>query len=130
MKVWNQRDKHRPVEAVYVGRPTVWGNPYTLARGRDRSVVLAKYLEYLLRNPALMARARRELKGKDLVCWCAPLPCHADILMAVANNWAMKFPPGTAKPANAGATTSVTGATESAHTSSSSDAPTAERMKR
>ncbi|GAG87489.1 unnamed protein product, partial [marine sediment metagenome] len=26
-----------------------------------------------------------ELKGKDLVCWCAPLPCHADVLLELAN---------------------------------------------
>jgi len=26
-----------------------------------------------------------ELKGKDLVCWCSPLPCHGDILLELAN---------------------------------------------
>jgi len=26
-----------------------------------------------------------ELRGKDLICWCAPLPCHADILLELAN---------------------------------------------
>ncbi len=85
MKVWNQRDRNRPVAAVYVGRPTVWGNPYPLKRGETRSEVIAKYREYLERNPAMIARARRELRGKDLVCWCAPLACHADVLMEVAN---------------------------------------------
>lgn len=25
------------------------------------------------------------LKGKDLVCWCAPLPCHGDVLLRLAN---------------------------------------------
>lgn len=28
---------------------------------------------------------KKELKGKDLVCWCAPLPCHADVLLELAN---------------------------------------------
>ena len=28
---------------------------------------------------------RKELKGKDLVCWCAPKSCHADILLEIAN---------------------------------------------
>jgi len=26
-----------------------------------------------------------ELRGRDVVCWCAPLPCHADILLELAN---------------------------------------------
>ncbi len=26
-----------------------------------------------------------ELRGEDLVCWCAPLPCHADVLLELAN---------------------------------------------
>lgn len=31
---------------------------------------------------------RRELAGRDLCCWCHPGdPCHADILLAVANGW-------------------------------------------
>lgn len=30
---------------------------------------------------------REELAGKDLACWCKPFdPCHADVLLAVANN--------------------------------------------
>jgi hypothetical protein len=30
--------------------------------------------------------ARRELGGRDLVCWC-PIdqPCHADVLLEIAN---------------------------------------------
>jgi hypothetical protein len=26
-----------------------------------------------------------ELRGKDLVCWCAPKPCHGDVLLRLAN---------------------------------------------
>lgn len=29
----------------------------------------------------------KHLRGRDLMCWCAPdLPCHADILLTIANN--------------------------------------------
>jgi hypothetical protein len=29
---------------------------------------------------------RRELKGRDLACWCKPdEPCHADVLLEIAN---------------------------------------------
>lgn len=27
-----------------------------------------------------------ELKGHDLICWCAPLRCHAEILRDLANS--------------------------------------------
>lgn len=52
---------------------------------RTRALALAGYRDYLEAHPALKAAARVELRGKDLVCWCAPLPCHADILLELAN---------------------------------------------
>jgi len=48
--------------------------------------VIERYRAWLLSQPDLVARARRELAGKDLVCWCAPLACHGDVLIEVANN--------------------------------------------
>jgi hypothetical protein len=29
--------------------------------------------------------ALHDLRGLDLVCWCAPLPCHGDVLLRLAN---------------------------------------------
>jgi len=40
--------------------------------------------EWLLGQPHLMAKLV-QLRGKDLVCSCAPLACHADTLMELAN---------------------------------------------
>lgn len=71
--------------AVYVGRPSVWGNPYFLSREMDRATVLDLYEEKVLGDPDFRAKVRAELKGKDLICWCAPKPCHADLLLAIAN---------------------------------------------
>lgn len=42
------------------------------------------YREWLLKQPELMA-ALHELTGKDLVCTCSPLECHADVLLELAN---------------------------------------------
>lgn len=55
--------------------------------GRDgtRDEVIAKFESYLRSSPALVAAAKQELRGKDLACWCAPLPCHAEVLMRIAN---------------------------------------------
>ena len=34
---------------------------------------------------ALRARAQRDLRGRDLVCWCAPEACHAELLLRFCN---------------------------------------------
>lgn len=70
---------------VYVGRPGPWGNPFRVGRDGDREAVLRKYEAWLLAQPDLVERARRELRGKVLGCWCAPKPCHGDVLARVAD---------------------------------------------
>ena len=81
----NKRKGHIPPEAVYVGRPSKWGNPFVVDRDGNREEVIARYADWLdgmVHNNLLNLD---ELQGKDLVCWCAPLPCHADILLELAN---------------------------------------------
>lgn len=85
-KVWNKRDPSTPKDAIYVGRPSKWGNPFKIGVDGDRRVVVELYklhLAEIVRNEGQQALA--ELRGKDLVCWCAPLPCHADVLLEIAN---------------------------------------------
>ncbi len=84
-KVLNKRRDQISPDAVYVGRPSKWGNPFSVGKDGTRNEVIAKYADWLdgmmfnnLLNPG-------ELQGKDLVCWCAPLPCHADVLLEWAN---------------------------------------------
>lgn len=69
---------------VYVGRPTRWGNPFVIGRDGSRAQVIAKYEAWLREQPELMD-ALSELRGKVLACWCAPQPCHADVLVRLAN---------------------------------------------
>jgi hypothetical protein len=86
MRVWNKKGLvGTPPNSVYVGRPSKWGNPFRIGVHGDRSTVIERYRAWLLANPSLRRAVRRELAGKDLVCWCAPLACHADVLMEVAN---------------------------------------------
>lgn len=87
MQVYNMKDNY-PEWAVYIGRPSKWGNPFEIGRDGTRAAVIAKYKAYLLSNKVLMA-ALPELKGKDLVCWCAPQACHGDILVKMANHWSV-----------------------------------------
>ncbi len=64
---------------VYIGRPSKWGNPYTIGPDGDRTEVLAKYRTYAWTE--FSARELKQLRGKTLVCWCKPLACHGDILI-------------------------------------------------
>lgn len=83
-KVWNKRDPNCPKDAVYVGRPSKWGNPFVIGPHGTREQVVEAYRLWILRgNP--LRNDMHELRGKDLVCWCAPLPCHADVLLELAN---------------------------------------------
>jgi hypothetical protein len=82
-KVFNKHDAFIPKDAVYVGRPSKWGNPYVIGKDGTREEVIAKYKNWLLR--AGPVDQLHELRGKDLVCWCAPQGCHGDVLLDLAN---------------------------------------------
>jgi hypothetical protein len=84
-KVLNKRKDFIPEGSVYVGRPSKYGNPFSIGVDGTRGEVLDKYRKYLNDNPDLVADIKKELKGKDLVCWCMPLRCHAEILLEIAN---------------------------------------------
>lgn len=64
---------------VYVGRPTVWGNRFTIGKDGTREEVIAKYREWIAERPHLIDRLA-ELNPHTLVCWCAPEACHAEVL--------------------------------------------------
>ena len=83
-RVLNRRLDAIPDGAVYVGRPSKWGNPFTIGVDGSREKVILKYEAYLRLRPDLL-EALPELRGKDLICWCAPQPCHADVLLRLAN---------------------------------------------
>ena len=83
-RILNKRRDAIPPNSVYVGRPSKWGNPFKIGRDGTREEVIAEYAYWIERQSQLMDDLG-ELRGKDLVCWCAPLPCHADILLEMAN---------------------------------------------
>jgi hypothetical protein len=109
-RIQRQRTKgwRMPEGAVYVGRPSPFGNPFLVSSAMEmgfafsvseaRRVAERAFREWLSgrddwwmgeRSREARARLRQrlpELHGKDLVCWC-PLdqPCHADVLVEFAN---------------------------------------------
>jgi Domain of unknown function (DUF4326) len=89
-----------PEGAIYVGRAapglseSPFSNPHRVGKPcrqpgcggceHTRAGVIVTYRRYLARRPELVQRARRELAGRDLACWCAATEqCHADVLLAV-----------------------------------------------
>jgi Domain of unknown function (DUF4326) len=92
-----------PEGAIYVGRPTPWGNPFRVWRD-DAGRWTISHGEHHWTAPTREAAHQRAvelyaatctsrvpeiitaLRGKDLVCWCPlDLPCHAEVLLHLAN---------------------------------------------
>ncbi len=99
-----------PAGAIYVGRGSVWGNPFSVEDyGREWAIELYdrminggalgeavasiyKYSDIITQNPNGLHQyhnkdyIREHLRGKNLMCWCRlDQECHADILLDVAN---------------------------------------------
>lgn len=86
MKVLNKRDSSvSDSDGVYIGRPSKFGNPFVIGKDGTREKILKKFENWLKEQPELLVAIKKELKGKSLICWCAPQPCHGDILMRIAN---------------------------------------------
>jgi len=80
-------------EGVYIGRPSLLGNPFRVGEHGTRDEVIARYRVWLWRQIKLRGDVYRELqrlaaiaKQGDLVliCWCKRqdrhVSCHGDIL--------------------------------------------------
>lgn len=81
MKVINIRRRSNSVMPfVYIGRPSIWGNPFVIGKDGSRDEVIEKYEWHIRNRPDLIAQLP-DLIGKDLGCYCHPLPCHGDVLI-------------------------------------------------
>lgn len=91
-----------PANTVKVDRSTRWGNPFPVPKVRKelRRKAQAATVEIFRcvlnfneafpfnRYGSLPTNAdiREHLRGKNLACWCAlGSPCHADVLLMIAN---------------------------------------------
>jgi len=79
-----KRDTGIPAGAIYIGRGSKWGNPFRIGPDGERATVIAKH-DHWLRDQRHLLRALDELRGHYLVCFCAPLACHGDLLLWLAN---------------------------------------------
>lgn len=72
---------------IYIGRPSVFGNPFLLGIDGNRDAVLVKYERYAtdrVLKDAKFAQQVKSLHGKILGCYCKPLACHGDILIKIS----------------------------------------------
>lgn len=85
-KVLNKRKLKLGDRGVYVGRPSKWGNYPALEKpGAPREEQVRRFRKFVEDNPAFQEEIVKELAGKNLICWCAPAMCHADVLLEYAN---------------------------------------------
>jgi hypothetical protein len=73
-------------DVVFVGRPGSFGNPFTLKVEANRDLVCDQFAFYALlrylHDPSWLI----PLRGMNLICYCAPKRCHADVLLRLANH--------------------------------------------
>ncbi len=76
-------------EGVYIGRPSLLGNPYKIGERGTREEVIQCYRAWLWQQIKLRGVVYQELerlatraKNGDLVliCWCKPANCHGDVI--------------------------------------------------
>lgn len=78
---------------VRIDRTSHWGNPFVIGKDGTRDQVIEKYRDWICapEQRHMVRYARQVLAGKTLGCWCAPLPCHGDVLLELANTpWCEK----------------------------------------
>ena len=83
-RVLNKRTDRIPPGVYYCGRPSPLGNSFVIGRDGTRDEVVDKYEAWLVTQPKLVAPIQT-LRHRDLVCWYAPLRCHCDVILRLAN---------------------------------------------
>jgi len=71
---------------VFIGRPSIWGNPFRIGWHGTRDEVCDKHDLWLdgkieapnERKPPTLEEIQRMLTGKRLGCFCPPQRCHGD----------------------------------------------------
>ena len=69
---------------VYIGRGSIYGNPYKIGKDGTREEVVEKYKKYFYKRMLTDKEFRdkvHSLKGKILGCYCAPDLCHGNVIL-------------------------------------------------
>lgn len=76
-------NKHYEAYDVYIGRGSIWGNPFTVQElGREGAIeAYREYITKQLEQRPELVKALLALRGKRLGCFCKPKACHGDVLL-------------------------------------------------
>lgn len=80
-RVLNKYKDPIPKDAVNCMRPGPYGNKFIIGRDGTRDEVCDKF-----EKEQLPTMDVSKLRGKDLICCCAPLRCHCDAILRKAND--------------------------------------------
>ena len=75
---------------IYIGRPSLFGNPFRIPEDGNREEVIEKYRELMEdrlndTDGDVWIKEIMNLNNKNLVCWCKPNNCHGDVLVSIYN---------------------------------------------
>jgi len=73
----------------YIGRPSIFGNPYTIGLDGTREVVITKFKKYFYNKIETDEHFKNrvlELEGHTLGCYCSPKACHGDVIIEWLEN--------------------------------------------
>lgn len=88
MKVVN---KYKEKYTVYIGRGSVFGNPFRIGKDGDREEVINLYKHYVKSNAKVLKAIYNLPKDAILGCFCHPKACHGDIIVELYNSyWKIK----------------------------------------
>ena len=71
---------------VFIGRGSIWGNPYKIGRDGTRDECIAKYRVHIVKKLLIeegLVDELMKLDGKTLGCYCKPEACHGDVLVEI-----------------------------------------------
>jgi hypothetical protein len=74
-------NKYKSEFDVYIGRGSMWGNPFITGTHGTRDEVIEMYGEYLAKqimDGKVTVEQLQALHGKRLGCFCKPKSCHGD----------------------------------------------------
>ncbi|PCJ96632.1 MAG: hypothetical protein COA52_01100 [Hyphomicrobiales bacterium] len=76
-RIHNKYKETAPDDAIYIGRGSLYGNPFVIGKDGNRDEVCDKFEKEILPHIDI-----EPLKGKHLICFCAPQRCHGDSILS------------------------------------------------
>ncbi len=68
---------------VYIGRPSLLGNPFVIGKDGEREEVIEKFETHARNSPEIMSEIKKLKEDDVLGCWCFPKFCHGDIIIKI-----------------------------------------------